>query len=223
MAKKKAAKKTASNTPKKRVAKKSTRRSAGPSLDHIAKPLRGLAVELTGLVDDPRNARTHDETNMNAIRASLARFGQLKPIVVQASSGMIAAGHGTVAAAKSLGWTHVAANVCELSDEEARNYGLADNRTAELAEWDLAVLQDLAVEIKESDELLFDELLLADLIKATGPTASPDPHDAGDDDGSNSAATYQVVVDCDGAAQQQEVHAMLAAAGYESHVLTTGG
>ena len=52
------------------------------------------------LVNDPNNARTHDERNLDAIRASLERFGQQKPIVINADNTVVA-GNGTLAAAMS--------------------------------------------------------------------------------------------------------------------------
>jgi len=37
---------------------------------------------IDGLVPDPQNARTHDEANLASIAASLARYGQRTPLVV---------------------------------------------------------------------------------------------------------------------------------------------
>lgn len=73
---------------------------------------------------------------------SLEEHGQVKPIVVQRKSdkglpNVIRAGNATTAAASRLGWTHVAAVVLDVGDKEARAYALRDNRTADLAEWDL--------------------------------------------------------------------------------------
>ncbi len=40
-------------------------------------------VPLASLHTDPANARAHDEANLEAIRASLKRFGQAEALVVQ--------------------------------------------------------------------------------------------------------------------------------------------
>ena len=40
-------------------------------------------VAISSLHPDPANARTHNERNLDAIRASLARFGQAEPLVVR--------------------------------------------------------------------------------------------------------------------------------------------
>lgn len=126
--------------------KKATTKDPGPSeadLAHILPALRPLATPLDQLLADPRNARRHPERNLAATQASLARFGQRKNVVARRQPDgtlLLEAGHGTCAAARALGWRFVAAVVLEESEPEARAYGLADNRTAELAEWDQAVL-----------------------------------------------------------------------------------
>lgn len=96
-------------------------------------------IEISKLTLDPSNARKHSERNIEAIVASLNRFGQQKPIVIDKSS-VVRAGNGTLAAAKSLGWTHINCVQTELDGMDATAYAIADNRTAELAEWDVDVL-----------------------------------------------------------------------------------
>lgn len=112
-----------------------------------------LAVDL--LHHDPSNVRKHDERNVKAIAASLQRFGQQKPIVVD-SEGIVRAGNGTLEAAKSLGWADIVAVRTDLESAEAVAYAIADNRTAELAEWDE---EGLALQLDALD---------ADLLGATG-------------------------------------------------------
>jgi len=52
---------------------------------------------------DPANVRKHNERNLTAIAASLRRFGQQKPIIIDGDN-IVRAGNGTLAAAKKLGW-----------------------------------------------------------------------------------------------------------------------
>ena len=66
-------------------------------------------LAIASLSPDPANARRHPERNLEQIKASLRRFGQQKPIVVDAAN-VVRAGNGTLAAAKSLGWTTIAAS-----------------------------------------------------------------------------------------------------------------
>lgn len=110
-------------------------------------------VPIDSLTFDPANVRKHDEKNLAAIKASLNRFGQQKPIVVDAS-GVVRAGNGTLAAAKALGWKEIRIVRSSLAGSEATAYAIADNRTAELAEWDDdALAQTLAALQIEDDEL----------------------------------------------------------------------
>lgn len=112
--------------------------------EHIHPSLRGLAVELQKLTPDPKNARKHDERNLDAIRESLAEHGQRKPLVAQQAGKklIVRAGNGTLEAAKRLGWTHLAVVVVEEDDRAASRYALRDNRSAELAAWDDEALYD---------------------------------------------------------------------------------
>ena len=110
-------------------------------------------VSIDSLVFDPANVRKHPEKNLATIKASLLRFGQQKPIVVDAN-GVVRAGNGTLMAAKALGWKEIAIVRSSLGGSEATAYAIADNRTAELAEWDEdALSQTLAALQIESDEL----------------------------------------------------------------------
>ncbi len=112
---------------------------------------------------DPRNARLHGDRNLDAVVASLRRFGQQKPIVVLAD-GTVIAGNATLEAARRLGWTHLWVARSTLSDTDAMAYAIADNRTAELAEWDWEVLRDqLATLTSTADALGGEPFDLADL------------------------------------------------------------
>ena len=98
------------------------------------------SVRIEDISPDPANVRKHSPKNLAAIRASLRRFGQQKPIVVD-GDGVVRAGNGTLAAATELGWTHIDVVRTELTGSDAVAYAIADNRTAELAEWDGEALQ----------------------------------------------------------------------------------
>jgi DNA modification methylase len=107
---------------------------------------------IVDLLLDPENARKHSKKNLDAIKASLTKFGQRKPIVIN-NKGVILAGNGTVEAAKDLGWDHIEVAIVPADWDEAtaRAYALADNRTAELAEWDENVLAKQLLELIDED------------------------------------------------------------------------
>jgi site-specific DNA-methyltransferase (adenine-specific) len=94
---------------------------------------------ISELSQDPANARKHNERNLESIVASLRRFGQQTPIVIDSSS-VVRKGNGTLEAAKRLGWDTINCVVTDLKSSDAISYAIADNRTAELAEWDDEVL-----------------------------------------------------------------------------------
>jgi|SRR5271155_497071 len=97
------------------------------------------SVPIDSIYPDPANVRLHPEKNIQIIKASLQRFGQQKPVVVD-QKGIIRAGNGTYAAAKALGWTHIDVVYTQLTGPDAAAYAIADNRSAELAEWDVGAL-----------------------------------------------------------------------------------
>ena len=115
-------------------------------------------VPIDSLSPDPANARKHDERNLAAIRDSLRAFGQQKPIVVDQREVVIA-GNGTLEAAKRLGWSEIAIVRTTLDQTQATAFGIADNRTAELAEWDDEVLRSLldSMDDETRDLLAFDQ------------------------------------------------------------------
>src|SRR5206468_1746207 len=97
--------------------------------------LRVEQARIADLRPDPANVRRHGERNLESIKASLTRFGQQKPIVID-GAGVVVAGNGTLEAAVALGWKTIAVVRTDLLGAEAAAFALADNRTAELATWD---------------------------------------------------------------------------------------
>ncbi len=63
-------------------------------------------VPLDQLTPDPDNARVHGRDNLAAIRASLERLGQVRPLLTT-SSGTVLAGNGTLAVMRAMGWPEV--------------------------------------------------------------------------------------------------------------------
>lgn len=119
-------------------------------------------VALSALSLDPSNVRKHSRRNLDAIKASLRKFGQQKPIVVDAK-GIVLAGNGTLTAAQELGWTKIEITRTELIGSAATAFAIADNRSAELAEWDEDGLTKVLESLKVED---------SDLLAATGYDAA---------------------------------------------------
>jgi len=106
------------------------------------------------LANDPANARKHDERSIESIKASLLRFGQQKPIVVD-ENNVVRAGNGTLEAARQLGWSKIAVVMTDLRGDELKAFAIADNRTADLSYWDPdRLLEQLNEFSLENEELL---------------------------------------------------------------------
>jgi len=116
-------------------------------------PLDIDLVSIDALTSDPENARKHPDRNLEAIAASLKRFGQQKPVIAL-RNGTVIAGNGTLAAARRLGWTELMVAYTDLPENEARAFAIADNRSGELAAWDDDTLRAQLAELKDLDASL---------------------------------------------------------------------
>lgn len=113
----------------------------------IASELQSHLRPIESLILLPGNPRQGD---IGAISESLARFGQLKPVVID-DQGVILAGNHTYLAAKALGWPRLAAVVAEeLEGPEKAAFALADNRLSDLASYDSELLLAMSTHVYES-------------------------------------------------------------------------
>ena len=111
-----------------------------------------------------RNARKHGADDVEAIEESIEEFDFSDPIGVWGPENLIVAGHGRLLAAKAKGLKEVPViHLDHLTEEQAKAYRLAHNRTAELSSWDedlkraeLQAIQTLNMEEFgfEADEML---------------------------------------------------------------------
>jgi ParB-like chromosome segregation protein Spo0J len=123
-------------------------------------------INTSEISPDPSNLRKHNRKNLDAIKASLRKFGQQKPIVVDAK-GIVIAGNGTLKAAQELGWDEIDIIRTDLKGADATMFAIADNRTAELAEWEDHlgdVLKSLADAGEDLGDLGYDAKELDDLL-----------------------------------------------------------
>lgn len=116
-------------------------------------PLKIEYVSPGKLTVTERNARTHSNKQKRALTAAMKRFGFVVPVLVDAESRIIA-GHCRVEVAKGMGLEAIPiVRVSHLSESERRALVIADNRLAELAEWDRDLL---AEELKDLLEIDFE-------------------------------------------------------------------
>ena len=110
------------------------------------------------LIPYARNARTHGDTQVSQIAASIKEFGFNQPILLDGDNGIIA-GHGRWQAAMKLGLTEIPTiDLSHLSPSQKKAYIIADNKLALNSGWDESLLE---LEIQELREVGFDIELLA--------------------------------------------------------------
>jgi DNA modification methylase len=125
------------------------------------------------LVPYARNARTHSPAQVAEIAGSIRTFGFVNPILVGADGDVIA-GHGRLAAARTLNLDFVPVILLlGLSDLQRRQLVLADNRIALNAGWDLAMLKLELTDLKgmgaDLSSLGFEKKELARLLVLADP------------------------------------------------------
>src|SRR3982074_385305 len=99
------------------------------------------------------NPRSHSKKQIVQIANAIGRFGFTNPVLVDDANGIIA-GHGRVEGAKVVGLDQVpTVRLSDLSEAEIRADGIADNRLAENAGWDRALL---GLELQYLTELEID-------------------------------------------------------------------
>lgn len=113
-------------------------------------------TSINDLQNDHKNARKRTDRSSKLIAESLSKFGAARSIVID-ENNRILAGNGTIAGAKAAGIKNlkvietdgkeiIAVKRTGLSEDEKIGLALADNRTSDLSEWDLNMLEELSQE-----------------------------------------------------------------------------
>ncbi len=170
---------------------------------------------MTHLVSDPSNLRQHSERNIEAIKASLVRFGQQKPIVID-SKNVVHAGNGTLEAARQLGWESIACVRSDLTGSDLTAFAIADNRTAELATWDDEALAGMLNGLATISD---------DLLASTGFTAEEVDKMLADNESVEGIQDLmeevrEVCVSCKDEEQQEQLFQRLRSEGWQCRLLT---
>lgn len=122
-----------------------------------------------------RNPRHNDEA-VAAVRESITRYGFNVPIVLDPKY-VIIAGHTRYKASLELGLTQVPCVVVELDEAKAKEYRIADNKTSEMAGWNM---DNLIPELREIDSLedfqvFFNDIDLSNMFSEVDMDFSPPP------------------------------------------------
>ena len=132
-------------------------------------------LAINDLTPYEKNARTHDEYQIEKLKNSLKEFGFINPVIID-ENNMILVGHGRIMGAKELGIETVPCiRIKYLTDDQKKAYILADNKLSDLGGWDLDLLNeellsidldmsmfgfddiDISIELEES-EIIEDEI-----------------------------------------------------------------
>lgn len=140
-----------------------------------------VSLSVAELQTFERNPRRGD---VAAIAASLERRGQYRPIVVNAGTltgrpNEVLAGNHTMLAARRLGWDTIDVSLVDVDAQAAAEIVAADNRLADLGDYDKTDLHDLLASLESLDGTGYLESDLAKLHRELFP-AEPltDPDDA---------------------------------------------
>ena len=111
-------------------------------------------IGLNSLKPWEENPRVNDHA-VDAVAKSIERFGFNVPILCDQNS-MIIAGHTRWKAAKKLGLSQVSVIQIEMTDSQRKAFSIADNKTAQIADWDFPKLREIFDELRTEDINLND-------------------------------------------------------------------
>jgi len=125
-------------------------------------------TDISKLTPDPNNARKRTPLSASVIRKSLEQFGAARSIVVD-ENDVIRAGNGTYEEAGQLGIekvvtievdgnTIVAVKRKGLTEEQWKQYAIADNTASDFSTWDFDILSELTQEVDLSEFFPDDKL-----------------------------------------------------------------
>lgn len=108
-------------------------------------------LPVSALTPYARNSRRHGDKQVELIARSIREFGFVNPVLIDRDH-VIIAGHGRFEAARRLGLETVPTVLVDhLTPEQVRAYRIADNRIAELSDWDPELLRMEIGELAELD------------------------------------------------------------------------
>ena len=106
-------------------------------------------MDIEKLIPYINNPRINDNA-VDIVAASIKEFGFKNPILIDREN-VIIAGHTRLKAAKKLGLKEVPViRVEDLTDKQIKAFRIADNKTAEFAEWDMELLE---LELEELEDM----------------------------------------------------------------------
>ena len=146
-----------------------------PQIDGVSVHCAHQKIEPVGkLKPYPRNNKTHPDAQIDLLCKAIKAQGWRAPVTVSIQSGYIVRGHARLEAAKRLGLKAVPVDYQNYASTETERLDrIADNKLAELAEWDMGNLKEELIELDAGDIDMdlsgFDETALEDLMTQSVP------------------------------------------------------
>ena len=106
-------------------------------------------IELVDLHPWDDNPRLNEHA-VDAVAESIRSFGFNVPILCDQNLTIVA-GHTRWKAAKKIGMDKVSVIVVEMTDAQRRAFAIADNKTAEIADWDFPKLREVLEELRSEE------------------------------------------------------------------------
>lgn len=122
----------------------------------IAVDLQHQVISVDDVILLEKNTRQHDDRSIDAIAASLTKFGIQSPIKLSPDNVCLK-GNGTVLAVRKLGWKMIPFSRFDLDQKEAAAYSAFDNRAGDLSKDDAALMSELLGELDEIPSELFTD------------------------------------------------------------------
>lgn len=156
--------------------------------DGQLRELETVQIDANQIKEHPKNPRKGD---VDAIKQSMQANGVYRPVIVQKSSGYILAGNHTYRAMRELGETLIPVVFVDVDDDTATRILLADNRTADLGDYNHEILIQLLQDIPDLDGTGYDPQDLENLLRLQPETSLDnllDEYPPVDDDGMRTIA-----------------------------------
>ncbi len=160
------------------------------------------------------NSRTHSESQVKQIAASIREFGFTNPILIDEEQTIIA-GHGRVMAAEVLSMPTVPCiRLSGLSEAQRKAYVIADNKLALNAGWDIDAL---SIEINQLADLDFDLDILGFDIQELASILDGEKEGTEPKEESYSEI-FNIVIECKDEEEQEKIFNRLDTEGYKCRV-----
>ena len=172
-------------------------------------------MDVDSLIPYANNPRMNDNA-VDAVAASIKEFGFKVPIVVDGEN-VIINGHTRLKAAHKLGLKQVPVIVADdLTPEQVKAFRLVDNKTSEIAEWDMDKLDIELDSIADIDmrDFGFDDDAFGLEDQGFDDEKTSEDKDVGIDD------EKALVVDCENEDEMEKTFAALTEEGYKCRVIT---